>query len=123
MKLPFLLYAILCLHTAPAATLTRLEERDFGKLDDGSVVKQFTMRNANGMTVRIITYGAIISELQAPDRNGAMTNVVLGADSLLLALAAPDCRAHSPNENFPLVNFFAGMKLNQAIIEEIGRLK
>jgi acetylornithine deacetylase/succinyl-diaminopimelate desuccinylase-like protein len=48
---------------------------------------------------------------------------VLGADSLLLALAAPDCRAHSPNENFPLENFFAGMKLNQAIIEEIGRLK
>ena len=40
---------------------------------------------------------------------------VLGADSLLLA--------HSPNENFPLENFFAGMKLNQAIIEEIGRLK
>ena len=48
---------------------------------------------------------------------------VLGADSLLLALAAPDCRAHSPNENFPLANFFAGMRLNQAIIEEIGRLK
>jgi acetylornithine deacetylase/succinyl-diaminopimelate desuccinylase-like protein len=48
---------------------------------------------------------------------------ILGADSLLLALAAPDCRAHSPNENFPLENFFAGMRLNQAIIEEIGRLK
>ncbi len=47
---------------------------------------------------------------------------VLNADSLLLALAAPDCRAHSPNENFPLENFFAGMRLNQAIIEEIGRL-
>jgi acetylornithine deacetylase/succinyl-diaminopimelate desuccinylase-like protein len=47
---------------------------------------------------------------------------ILGADSLLLALAAPDCRAHSPNENFPLENFFTGMRLNQAIIEEIGRL-
>ncbi len=30
-----------------------------------------------------------------------MFKKVLGADSLLLALAAPDCRAHSPNENFP----------------------
>jgi aldose 1-epimerase len=34
------------------------------------------------MTAKIITYGAIISDLQAPDRNGAFTNVVLGADSL-----------------------------------------
>jgi aldose 1-epimerase len=82
MKLSILLCVILCLHTAPAATLTRLEERDFGNLDDGTVVKQFTLRNAKGMTARIITYGAIISELQAPDRNGAMTNVVLGAGSL-----------------------------------------
>jgi aldose 1-epimerase len=64
------------------ATLTRLEEREFGTLADGTVVKQFTLRNASGMTVRVITYGAIISEIQAPDRNGALTNVVLGADSL-----------------------------------------
>ena len=62
--------------------LNRLAEREFGRLDDGTIVKQFTLRNAKGMTARIITYGAIISELQAPDRNGAMTNVVLGADSL-----------------------------------------
>jgi len=82
MKLPFLLCAALCLTTGSAATLTRVEEREFGKLDDGTVVKQFTLRNAKGMTVRVITYGAIISELQAPERNGAMTNVVLGADSL-----------------------------------------
>jgi acetylornithine deacetylase/succinyl-diaminopimelate desuccinylase-like protein len=47
---------------------------------------------------------------------------VLGADSLLLALASPDCHAHSPNENFPLENFFAGIRLSQAVIEEIGRL-
>ncbi len=47
---------------------------------------------------------------------------VLGADSLLLALASPDCHAHSPNENFPLENFFAGIRLSQAVVEEIGRL-
>jgi aldose 1-epimerase len=34
------------------------------------------------MVVKIITYGAIITELQAPDRDGRMTNVVLGSDSL-----------------------------------------
>ena len=47
---------------------------------------------------------------------------ILGADSLLLALASPDCHAHSPNENFPLENFFAGIRLSQAVIGEIGRL-
>lgn len=81
-KLPLLFCAALCFTTATAAPVTRMEEREFGKLDDGTVVKQFILRNAEGMTVRIITYGAIISDLQAPDRNGAFTNVVLGADSL-----------------------------------------
>jgi aldose 1-epimerase len=69
-------------NAAPAATLNWLEEREFGKLDDGTVVKQFVLRNAKGMTVKIITYGAIINEIQAPDRNGALTNVVLGTDAL-----------------------------------------
>jgi acetylornithine deacetylase/succinyl-diaminopimelate desuccinylase-like protein len=47
---------------------------------------------------------------------------VLGADSLLLALASPDCRAHSPNENFPLENFQAGIHLNQIFLKEIAEL-
>jgi len=46
---------------------------------------------------------------------------VLGADSLLLALASPDCCAHSPNENFPIENFHAGIRLHQAVLEELGR--
>jgi len=69
---------------APAANaaLTRLEERDFGTLADGTAVKQFILRNAKGMTVKVITYGGIISDVEAPDRNGAMTNILLGADTL-----------------------------------------
>ncbi|HEY5042268.1 MAG TPA: hypothetical protein VIK53_09715, partial [Verrucomicrobiae bacterium] len=64
------------------SSVARLEEREFGKLADGTVVKQFILRNARGMTVKVITYGGIISDLEVPDRNGALTNVVLGADSL-----------------------------------------
>jgi aldose 1-epimerase len=66
----------------PPTPLTRLEERDFGKLADGTAVKQFILRNAGGMTVKVITLGGIISDLETPDRNGAMTNIVMGADSL-----------------------------------------
>ena len=45
---------------------------------------------------------------------------VLGVDTLLLGLALPDCRAHSPNENFPLENFHAGIRLNQALLKELA---
>ncbi len=62
--------------------LVRMEERDFGKLDDGSIVKQFLLRNANGMKVSVISYGAIITEIQAPDRDGSFRNVIAGSDSL-----------------------------------------
>jgi acetylornithine deacetylase/succinyl-diaminopimelate desuccinylase-like protein len=45
---------------------------------------------------------------------------VLGLDSLLLGLALPDCNAHSPNENFPIENFAAGIRLNRNLLEEIA---
>lgn len=46
---------------------------------------------------------------------------ILGAETLLLGLALADCRAHSPNENFPLENLDAGIRLNKAILQEFGR--
>ena len=42
--------------------------------------------------------------------------------ALLLALASPDCRAHSQNENFPLENFCTGIRLSQEAIREIGKV-
>ena len=57
----------------------RLEEQEFGKTTEGADVKLFTLRNAKGMSVKVMTYGAIITEIKVPDRNGAMTNVLLGA--------------------------------------------
>lgn len=46
---------------------------------------------------------------------------VLGVDTLLLGLALPDCRAHSPNENFPLANFYSGIRLNQELLQELAQ--
>src|SRR5258706_5018685 len=65
-----------------AQALKRIEMADFGKTQDGSEVKLITLRNSKGMSARIITYGAIIKELQAPDRNGNLTNILLTTDSL-----------------------------------------
>jgi acetylornithine deacetylase/succinyl-diaminopimelate desuccinylase-like protein len=45
---------------------------------------------------------------------------VLGADTLLLGLALPDCQAHAPNENFPIANLEAGIRLNKALLKELA---
>lgn len=45
---------------------------------------------------------------------------ILGVDTLLLGLALPDCAAHGPNENFPIENFKAGIRLNQALLRELA---
>jgi acetylornithine deacetylase/succinyl-diaminopimelate desuccinylase-like protein len=45
---------------------------------------------------------------------------ILGVETLLLGLALQDCRAHSPNENFPLENFEVGIRMNQAVLQELA---
>ncbi len=65
-----------------AQNLKRVEQIDFGKTQDGSDVKLITLRNAHGMSAQIITYGAIIKELWAPDRDGNFTNILLTVDTL-----------------------------------------
>ncbi len=67
---------------AQALTLQRVEQTDFGTARDGGKVKLITLRNARGVTAQIISYGAIIKELNVPDRQGHLTNVVLTTDTL-----------------------------------------
>ncbi len=54
----------------------------FGKLPDGRDVHQYTLTNSAGMAVQIIDYGATITALRVPDRNGKLDDVVLGYDSV-----------------------------------------
>jgi aldose 1-epimerase len=81
-KLVALLAFGCALNQSMAQTVKRIEESDFGRMPDGAAVKLFTLKNKNGVTVKIMTHGATMTELQAPDKNGQFTNVVLGADNL-----------------------------------------
>jgi aldose 1-epimerase len=54
----------------------------FGRMPDGGAVEMLTLTNANGVEVRAISYGAIITSLKVPDRAGQLADVVLGFDSL-----------------------------------------
>jgi aldose 1-epimerase len=59
-----------------------IEKQDFGKTKDGKPVEIYTLTNANGLKAKVMTYGAILTELQVPDRQGRMGDVVLGFDNL-----------------------------------------
>ena len=54
----------------------------FGQTADGIPVDRYTLHGPRGMYVRVITYGAIITELWAPDREGRLADIVLGFDRL-----------------------------------------
>jgi aldose 1-epimerase len=72
-----LLAAIISLSVSEAANAPRVEESDCAKTAEGAPIKAFTLRNSKGMSAKVINYGAIIMELNVPDKNGAITNVVL----------------------------------------------
>jgi aldose 1-epimerase len=69
---------------APAAKQAPapITQASYGATADGTQVEIFTLRNAGGMEVSAITYGAIISSIRVPDRQGKLADVVLGHDSL-----------------------------------------
>jgi len=54
----------------------------FGKTPDGTTVELFTLTNAHGIEVRIITYGAVIVSIKTPDRRGHLEDIVTGFDTL-----------------------------------------
>jgi aldose 1-epimerase len=69
-------------HSGKKGMKTGITKSDFGKAPDGQAVELYTLTNEKGMVAKIMTYGAILVELWAPDRNGQMANVNLGFDSL-----------------------------------------
>ena len=61
---------------------SRITVAPFGRTPDGSQVDGYTIRNARGAAMHVITYGGIITALHARDRNGRFEDVMLGFDTL-----------------------------------------
>jgi aldose 1-epimerase len=62
---------------ADAATAKR---EPAGALADGTAVEAVTLTAPNGVSARILTYGATLQKFSGPDRNGAIADVLLGYD-------------------------------------------
>ena len=60
----------------------KIDKIQFGETMDGTGVDQFILSNNNGMEVRIITYGGVITSWTAPDKNGDYKDIVLGYNTL-----------------------------------------
>lgn len=57
-----------------------ITETPFGEIDNRAVTA-YTITNANGLQVVVINYGATITKIITPDKNGTAGNVILGFDS------------------------------------------
>jgi aldose 1-epimerase len=69
--------------TAPErAQKMSVEKQTYGKLPDGTEVDQYTLSNVGGLRVKIISYGAMMTSVEVPDRTGKFANVTLHRDSL-----------------------------------------
>jgi aldose 1-epimerase len=55
---------------------------NYGRTADGRAVQVYTLSNAHGVSVKVLDYGGIITEINAPDRRGKIANVVLGLSDL-----------------------------------------
>lgn len=54
----------------------------FGLMPDGQEIYAYQLSNKNGMKAKVITYGATLTELKVPLKNGKIVDVVLGFDNL-----------------------------------------
>ena len=66
---------------APVAKTASIQKQAWGEVD-GKPITLFTLTNKNGLVLKVANYGGVITELDVPDRNGKLADVVLGFDNL-----------------------------------------
>ena len=60
----------------------RIKKESFGKTIEGQEVTAFLLENANGVRIKVINYGATVVSVEVPDRNGKLSDVLLGFDGI-----------------------------------------
>lgn len=69
-------------HRSESPATVTVTRSAFGQLSDGRAVDLYTLKNAQGLEIHVMTYGAIITVVRTPDRAGHIDDIALGFDSL-----------------------------------------
>lgn len=72
----------IALFATSAAFAGTTSKEAYGKTADGKEVELYTLTNDKGASVKFISYGGIITEINVPGRWGRLGNVVLGFKTL-----------------------------------------
>ena len=75
--------------SAGSAGAAEVQRARFGAMPDGREVPAVTLKNARGVQVTVIAYGASIQSVVLPDRAGRKADVALGYATLSEYLARP----------------------------------
>jgi aldose 1-epimerase len=76
--------------TAGPLFAAQVKREPAGSLADASPVEAVTLSNARGIEARIISYGATLQSLKAPDRKGRISELTLGYDDVADYAAKPN---------------------------------
>lgn len=73
----------------PAMTLSGLDPKAFEGGCNGKTTALYTLTNANGMEVCVTNFGGRLVSVMVPDRDGKMTDVILGFDNIVDYMTKP----------------------------------
>lgn len=59
-----------------------IQSEPYGTTADGQEITQFLLSNEKGTSINIINYGAIVTSIFLPDREGKSENITLGFNTL-----------------------------------------
>lgn len=77
-----LLGLLLCALPCNGSFAAEAARESAGKLADGTEIWAITLKGGNGVSARLLSYGATLQSLIAPDRQGRPADIVLGYDDL-----------------------------------------
>jgi aldose 1-epimerase len=85
------LFVATLLLTAGPTLAAEATRAPYGVTTAGAPVEVFTLKNDHGMSVKVLSYGGVITQVNVPDRKGRVQNV---------ALELADLKAYEARANF-----------------------
>lgn len=74
------LVAVTSVMTSTAALASEVKRAPAGYSAEGGAIETVTLTNKAGLSARVLTYGATLQSVMAPDRDGKFADVLLGYD-------------------------------------------